>query len=161
MQKHFFQKLKQKTNYINRSIFDILLISARPTIWLFFNPTCIFILSVRYRAYHSTALYACAVIRPSVGRDSAGLGERVPSCSARASPPSLTHSHSPRSRRLTSRDRTNGGRQIRALTRNLQQPLRCQPISWGAGRRRIATRTAKKGGLRGNNRRLLAGLSYF
>lgn len=70
-------------------------------------------------------------IRPSVcirmTRDSAGLGERVPSCSARASPPT----HSPRSRRLTSRDRTNGGRQIRALTRNLQQPLRCQPISWG------------------------------
>ncbi|XP_016349968.1 striatin-3-like [Sinocyclocheilus anshuiensis] len=61
-------------------------------------------------------------------RDSAGLGERVPSCSARASPPSLTH---PRSRRLTARDWTNGGRQIRALTRNPQQPLGCQPISWG------------------------------
>ncbi|XP_016400073.1 striatin-3-like [Sinocyclocheilus rhinocerous] len=61
-------------------------------------------------------------------RDSAGLGERVPSCSARASPPSLTH---PRSRRLTSRDWTNGGRQIRALTQNPQQPLGCQPISWG------------------------------
>ncbi|KAL1257933.1 hypothetical protein QQF64_011177 [Cirrhinus molitorella] len=83
--------------------------------------------------------------RPSVcirmTRDSAGLGERVPSCSARQS--SLTH---PRSRRLTSRDRTNGGRQIRALTRNPQQPLRCQPISWGAGRRRIATRTPGGGG---------------
>uniref|UniRef100_A0A671MPF1 Striatin-3-like n=1 Tax=Sinocyclocheilus anshuiensis TaxID=1608454 RepID=A0A671MPF1_9TELE len=61
-------------------------------------------------------------------RDSAGLGERVPSCSAPQS--YLAH---PRSRRLTSRDRTNGGRQICALTRNPQQPLRCQPISWGAG----------------------------
>uniref|UniRef100_A0A8C2AQ70 Striatin, calmodulin binding protein 3 n=1 Tax=Cyprinus carpio TaxID=7962 RepID=A0A8C2AQ70_CYPCA len=58
-----------------------------------------------------SAVHACAVSARQfcirMTPDGTGLGERVPSCSARTSPPSLTH---PRSRRLTSRDRTNGGR---------------------------------------------------
>jgi len=159
MQKHFFQKLKQKTNYINRSIFDILLISAR--LYGYFSTPHVFLYC--QSGTEPITLQRCTHAQLSARQSVETAQGWVNASHHAARAPVLPHSltHSPRSRRLTSRDQTNGGRQIRALTRNLQQPLRCQPISWGAGGRRIATRTAKKGGLRGNNRRLLAGLSYF
>lgn len=124
-------KVKIKTNYINWS-YLIFYLTLPDYMYSDFSTPHLFLYC--QSGTEPVIVQRCLrmrSIRPSVcirmTRDSAGLGERVPSCSARASPPT----HSPRSRRLTSRDRTNGGRQIRALTRNLQQPLRCQPISWG------------------------------